>query len=265
MEIQKEVEERQKQELLTPSTLAHNEIQNQYDENKRQLATNEDFKELTQQIVKRSAKAELEKDMLAILSDEQKNELSKYLLDCEKHKLDYRKKKEKKVVLEEVKAEVSAKKINALKKRYGYLYKQDENGEAIWPAIMLNYTNKTQFLYKINKGIFTIRDSVKINESMPDSKKRVPFTNMVYFGDGETDVPCMKLVKQSGGHSIALYNPGKHRSAAQLLEQDRVDWMFEADYREGSDLDSTMKLLLENLASYNKLKGLNEQQKREFH
>lgn len=131
MEIQKEVEERQKQELLTPSTLAHNEIQNQYDENKRQLATNEDFKELTQQIVKRSAKAELEKDMLAILSDEQKNELSKYLLDCEKHKLDYRKKKEKKVVLEEVKAEVSAKKINALKKRYGYLYKQDENGEPI--------------------------------------------------------------------------------------------------------------------------------------
>lgn len=128
MEIQKQIEHKKEQESSFSKSLAHNEIQNQYDENKKQLATNEDFKQLTQQIVERSAKAELTKDMLGILTEEQKNELSAYLLQCEKQKLSYRKKKEKKVVLEEVKAEISEKKINALKKRYGYLYKQDENG-----------------------------------------------------------------------------------------------------------------------------------------
>ena len=87
---------------------------------------------------------------------------------------------------------------------------------------------------------------------------------MIYIGDGLTDVPCMKLVKQSGGHSIALYHPNQMGAAAQLLKAERVDWMFEADYTEGSDLDRTMKTLLQNLAYYNQLKGLNERQKKEF-
>ena len=87
---------------------------------------------------------------------------------------------------------------------------------------------------------------------------------MIYIGDGLTDVPCMKLVKQSGGHSIAIYHPGQHEATMPLLKHERVDWMFEADYTEGSDLDRTMKLLLQNLACYNKLKGLNEQQKKKF-
>jgi hypothetical protein len=87
---------------------------------------------------------------------------------------------------------------------------------------------------------------------------------MIYIGDGLTDVPCMKLVKQSGGHSIAIYHPGEHGSAAQLLKHERVDWIFEADYTEGSELDQTMKTLLQELAHYNQLKGLNEQQKKQF-
>ena len=74
----------------------------------------------------------------------------------------------------------------------------------------------------------------------------------------------MKLVKQSGGHSIAIYHPGEHYKTLPLLKHERVDWMFEADYSEGSELDCTMKLLLQKLAYNNKLKGLNEQQKREF-
>ena len=139
------------------------------------------------------------------------------------------------------------------------------DGQAVWPKLAVNYTNKTQFVYRINKGVLDISNNVALNSSQPDSEKRVFFSNMIYIGDGLTDVPCMKLVKQSGGHSIALYNPGKHRNAAQLLEQDRVDWMFEADYTEGSDLDSAMKTLLQNLASYNQLQGLKEQQKRDFH
>ncbi len=113
------------------SNLAHNEIQTEYDRAKQGLKSNEDFKKLTNEIVVRSAKAELSKDMLAILSEEQKNELTAYMLDCEKSKLAYRKKQEKKVIIEEVKAEVSNKKIEALKKRYGYLYPKDDKGEVI--------------------------------------------------------------------------------------------------------------------------------------
>ena len=142
-----------------------------------------------------------------------------------------------------------------------FLYK---DGQAYWPKMAVNYTNKTQFVYRINKGVLDINNDVDLNNSRPDSEKRVFFSNMIYLGDGLTDVPCMKLVKQSGGHSIAIYSQGQQHKAAPLLKHERVDWMFEADYREGSELDRTMKLLLENLAYYNKLKGLNEIQKKDF-
>ena len=142
-----------------------------------------------------------------------------------------------------------------------FLYK---DGQAYWPKMAVNYTNKTQFVYRINKGVLDINNDVDLNNSRPDSEKRVFFSNMIYIGDGLTDVPCMKLVKQSGGHSIAIYSKGQQHKAAPLLKHERVDWMFEADYSEGSDLDRTMKLLLQNLAYYNKLKGINESQKKEF-
>ena len=142
-----------------------------------------------------------------------------------------------------------------------FLYK---DGQAYWPKMAVNYTNKTQFVYRINKGILDINNNTDLNNSRPDSEKRVFFSNMIYIGDGLTDVPCMKLVKQSGGHSIAIYKPGQHEQALSLLKHDRVNWMFEADYSEGSELDHAMRLLLKNLASYNKLKALNEQQKKHW-
>jgi hypothetical protein len=142
-----------------------------------------------------------------------------------------------------------------------FLYK---DGQAYWPKMAVNYTNKTQFVYRINKGVLDINNDADLNNSRPDSEKRVFFSNMIYIGDGLTDVPCMKLVKQSGGHSIAIYSPGQQQKTAPLLRHGRVEWMFEADYREGSELDKTLKLLLQQLAYYNKLKGLNEQQKKEF-
>ena len=142
-----------------------------------------------------------------------------------------------------------------------FLYK---DGQAYWPKMAVNYTNKTQFVYRINKGVLDINNDADLNNSRPDSEKRVFFSNMIYIGDGLTDVPCMKLVKQSGGHSIAIYSPGQQQKTAPLLRHGRVDWMFEADYNEGSELDKTLKLLLQQLAYYNKLKGLNEQQKKEF-
>ena len=108
-----------------------------------------------------------------------------------------------------------------------------ENGEAQWPGVAVDYTAKTQFLFKINKGIFSARDNKRLNSSMAEEKKRVPFTNMIYFGDGETDVPCMKIVSMFGGNSVAVYAPGneKKRAIAQRLKkQGRVRFTVPAQY-----------------------------------
>lgn len=113
----------------------------------------------------------------------------------------------------------------------------NEAGEAEWPGIAVDYTAKTQFIFKINKGIFSSRDAAKVNESVSDEKKRIPFTQMIYIGDGETDVPCMKIVNMFGGHSIAVFDPHneKKRAAAQkLLRQGRVRFISPANYTKDS-------------------------------
>ena len=112
-----------------------------------------------------------------------------------------------------------------------FLY--DAKGEAEWPGIAVDYTAKTQFLFKINKGIFSARDTKEVNESMAEDKKRIPFTQMIYVGDGETDVPCMKIVSMFGGHSIAVYNPENEQKKAvaeKLLKQGRVHFITPANY-----------------------------------
>ena len=131
-ELQKRFEAK-KQELETSkvSDLVKAEIENQYAQNTSALTQSEDFKNLTQEIVKRKAQADLSKDMLEVLNEEQKNALAKFVLDCEKEKLEFRKKKEKKIIIEEIKADLFNKKVEALKKKYGYLYKRDENGDLI--------------------------------------------------------------------------------------------------------------------------------------
>lgn len=132
IELQKQLEKKKQEEQAKNATsIAHNEIQVQYDKNKQELQNSDEFKQIAKNIVERGAKAELTRDMIEILSEEQKNELTAYILNCEKQKLDYRKKKEKGVIMEEVKSEIADKKIKALKKRYGYLYKQDDKGEPI--------------------------------------------------------------------------------------------------------------------------------------
>lgn len=116
-----------------------------------------------------------------------------------------------------------------------FLY--NEAGEAEWPGVAVDYTAKTQFLFKINKGILSIRDNKKVNESQAEDNKRVPFPHMIYFGDGETDVPCMKIVRMFGGNSIAVYNPGipkKKKVAEKLLRQQRVNFIAPARYTEDS-------------------------------
>ena len=116
-----------------------------------------------------------------------------------------------------------------------FLYNKD--GEAEWPGVAVDYTAKTQFLFKINKGILSIRDNKKVNESKAEDNKRIPFPHMIYFGDGETDVPCMKIVKMFGGNSIAVYNSEikkKVNVARKLLRQQRVNFITPADYTKES-------------------------------
>ena len=116
-----------------------------------------------------------------------------------------------------------------------YIY--NENGEAEWPGIAVDYTAKTQFMFKINKGIFSSRDAKRVNESTADDKKRIPFPQMIYFGDGETDVPCMKIVTMFGGNCIAVYNPQnqeKKAVAEKLLRQGRVHFVAPASYTRDS-------------------------------
>ena len=113
----------------------------------------------------------------------------------------------------------------------------NKEGEAEWPGVAVDYTAKTQFLFKINKGILSIRDNKKVNESQAEDIKRIPFPHMIYFGDGETDVPCMKIVKMFGGHSIGVYNPEikkKVNVAKKLLRQQRVNFITPADYTKES-------------------------------
>lgn len=112
-----------------------------------------------------------------------------------------------------------------------FLY--DENGVAEWPGVAVDYTAKTQFLFKINKGILSIQDNKLVNESQDEKTKRIPFPHMIYFGDGETDVPCMKIVKMFGGHSIAVFNPNiphKKKIAQTLFKEGRVNFITPADY-----------------------------------
>lgn len=139
---------------------------------------------------------------------------------------------------------------NEFKAIFACSYYYNEHGDAVWPAAAVNYTNKTQFLFKINKGIFSISDSVKINESVPEEEKRVSFANMVYFGDGETDVPCMKLIKQLGGTSVAVYDPEnekKREIAQRLMKQERVNYLCPADYMEGGKLDTLVKAIISKI------------------
>lgn len=113
----------------------------------------------------------------------------------------------------------------------------DKAGEAEWPGISVDYTEKTQFLFKIRKGIFSSRDSKKVNESWADERKRISFEHMIYFGDGETDIPAMKLVSLEGGNAIAVFDParpGKKDTARKLLRQGRVNFMAPAIYTKGS-------------------------------
>ncbi len=128
----------------------------------------------------------------------------------------------------------------------------DERGEAVWPGIAVDYTGKTQYLFKINKGIFSARDNKLVNASIADDKKRIPFTHMLYFGDGDTDVPCMKIVGMFGGHSIAVYDPADERkkaAARKLRRQGRVSFAIPAVYTPDSKAFGIVAAIIDKIVA----------------
>lgn len=137
------------------------------------------------------------------------------------------------------------------KQIYASEYFYDENGVAAWPKTAVNYTAKTQYLFRINKGVLDINDNESLNRVTPAKERRVPFRHMIYLGDGLTDVPCMRLVRDNKGHSIAVYPPDadeKLRATSnRLILDQRVDFATEADYREGEELDQLIQRIIDKI------------------
>lgn len=130
-------------------------------------------------------------------------------------------------------------------KIYASSFLYDSNDAAEWPAVVLNFTTKTRYLFEINKG-----EKTDLNAFVKEEDRALPFTNMVYIGDGETDVPCMRIVKKEGGHSIAVYPPNarkKKKTAERLFQEGRVNVITPSDYSEGKKIDLYIKALIEKI------------------
>ncbi len=142
-------------------------------------------------------------------------------------------------------------KNGAFEKIYASSFFFNERGVAVWPAQVINYTNKTQFLFRIEKGVLDINDP-GVNDYFPPEDIRVPFRNMVYIGDSDTDIPCMKLVNSYGGHSIGVYNPDTEDKTKvyKMTEDSRIRYYAAADYTSGSDLDRLVKAIIDKTAAY---------------
>ncbi len=140
------------------------------------------------------------------------------------------------------------------KKIYASAFLFDDEGVPVWPAQTINYTNKTQFLFRIEKGCLDINDHAGVNEYFEADKLRVPLRNFVYLGDSETDIPCMKLVSSAGGHAVGVYDPqGKKAKVYDLMKNNRIRYFAPADYTEGSELDQLLKAVIDKTASYEAL------------
>ena len=142
-------------------------------------------------------------------------------------------------------------------------FKYDASGVAEWPALAINYTSKTQYLFRINKGIENSYDNTLINKYVAENERPIPFKRMIYIGDGETDVPAMKMIKYQGGNAIAVYNPKirakKNRLSPKqicedLIKQNRADYIAPANYSEGSNLDKIIKLIIDKISVEAELK-----------
>ena len=150
------------------------------------------------------------------------------------------------------------------KRIYACRYMYDENGEALWPALAINYTLKTQYIYRISKGILDVTDDYNLNRLQDERLRRIAYHNMIYIGDGMTDIPCMKMVKQKGGKSIAVFPAGNSETVKPLVDDDRINYVCVADYSPNSTLERIVKLMIENMAILERLKNEEEMQLSEY-
>ena len=128
----------------------------------------------------------------------------------------------------------------------------DHHGVPKWPALVVNYTTKTQYLFRINKGVPNVYDHDTLNEFMPEGDRRIPFDHIVFIGDGDTDVPCFRLVKEKNGHSIAVHEPRKPEGKARaqrLIDDGRVNFAAPADYRDGQELDGIVRAIIDKITA----------------
>lgn len=148
-------------------------------------------------------------------------------------------------------------KSGAFEKIYASSFYFDNYGVAIWPAQVVNYTNKTQFLFRIEKGVLDINDQ-GVNDYFSPEDIRVPFRNMVYIGDSDTDIPCMKLVNTYGGHSIGVYNPDTKdkKKVYKMIKDNRIKYFASADYTDGSELDILVKSIIDRTSANEKLENI---------
>ena len=144
----------------------------------------------------------------------------------------------------------------AFEKIYASSFYYNNRGVAKWPAQVINYTSKTQFLFRIEKGVLDINDP-GVNDYFSPEEMRVPFRNMVYIGDSDTDIPCMKLVNSYGGHSIGVYNPITQDKAKvhRMIKDKRIKYFAPADYSEGLELDCIVKAIIDKTAAYEVLEN----------
>ncbi len=115
-----------------------------------------------------------------------------------------------------------------------------------YPKRVVTDTGKTQYLFRINKGIEDLSQS--INSHMAEAARPIPFSNMIYFGDGDTDVPSMAVMRKNGGYAVAVHPPGRSKAkCVSLFKAGRCDFFAAADYRRGSELFHRTCLLIDRI------------------
>ena len=142
---------------------------------------------------------------------------------------------------------------SAFTKIYAGSFCYDRQGQAFWPAQTVNYTEKTQYLFRISKGVLDVNDTA-VNNYYRVDELRVPFQHMIYIGDSETDIPCMKLISSNGGYSIGVYNPvGGNQLIQKIFNEGRINYYVPADYRPHQKLDCLIKKIIDLIISVDDL------------
>lgn len=149
---------------------------------------------------------------------------------------------------------------------YASSFYYNKYGQPVWPKQVVNYTTKTQYLFRINKNCLDLSDEDSVNEFQPENDRRIPLRNFIYIGDSETDIPAMKIIKNGGGVSIGVYNEetGNLSKVRRLLKQNRINYLMPANYSEGGILESTVKSIITKMSATEALVNLTKSQLEEL-